>query len=84
MTVCVHMRQAPVLSDRHGLSQLHLQAAFKRKNQACYWPWDFLPEQETSAQQPRLTRLCRGSPRKWVDLTDTLAPGRFEEFLGQS
>ncbi|CAK0785519.1 hypothetical protein CVIRNUC_008729 [Coccomyxa viridis] len=26
----------------------------------------------------------RGSPRKWVDLTDTLAPGRFEEFLGQS
>ncbi|CAL5224360.1 g7034 [Coccomyxa viridis] len=25
----------------------------------------------------------RGTPRRWVDLTDTLAPGRFQEFMGQ-
>ena len=24
----------------------------------------------------------RGKPRRWTDLTDTLAPGRLQEYLG--
>jgi hypothetical protein len=37
-----------------------------------------------SAQPPYLPACCRGSPRRWMDLTDTLAPGRFQEYLGQT